>query len=296
VFGDRIIYPATSALKVYSAKNGRLLKDINNTEFAIRSGGAGQGQFYYVSADYPSGGRLVALDLERNDSLPRWSLMVGSPMRSQPVHKDSITYYAGENGIVRAVNEQPASIWGLDDTYDGGFKAGGPVYADLTIDSGIVYVASLDTKLYALQQASGQIKWRYYAGVRLDDKPEVSADTVYIMVRGKGLVAISKSEGKDFREPKWANAEALQFLADDAQHSYVRLKDGKIAALDKATGKKKWTSARKDFTTYGTNPKDGQIYLTTSRGELLCVKAVTKVGVVGEVVMSEPAPMEIAAR
>lgn len=296
VIGERIIYLATTALKVYSVKTGRLMREITDTEYAIRSGGSGMGQFFYFSANYPTGGRLVALDLEDKNNIPRWTLMVGSGMRSRPVHKDSITYFAGENGIVRAVNEQPASIWGLDDTPDGGFQAGGPVYADLAFDTGILYVASIDTKLYALQQASGQIKWRYYAGVPLYDKPEVTLDTVYLPVRGKGLVAISKNEGKDFREHKWVNAAAQQLLADDEKYAYVRLSDGRLAALDKANGKQLWTSNRRDFTTYGTNLKDGHIYATTPRGELLCIKAVTKVGVVGEIVMAEPEFMEVASR
>ncbi len=298
VFGDRIVYPATSALKVYSTKSGLLVRE-TDVDFAISAGGTGMGQFYYVAANYPNGGRLVAMDLERNDSLPRWEVMTVAPIRSAPVHADSITYFASENGTVRAVNEQRASIWGLDDTPDGGFKCSGPVYADLTVDSGIVYVASMDTKLYALTQASGKIKWQYFAsGVPLQDKPDVTGDTVYLKVRGKGLVAINKSEGKDFREARWTNPDAEKFLADDAKHTYVLTRDGFITALDKATGKPQWTSKRKDFVAFGadTNPKDGQIYAVTKDGQLLCIKAVTKVGVVGEVVMEDTRAMEIASR
>jgi outer membrane protein assembly factor BamB len=231
------------------------------------------------------------MDLERNESLPRWEVMTVSPMRSAPVHANSITYFASENGTVRAVNEQRASIWGLEDTPDGGFKCGGPVYADLATDGGLVYVASMDTKLYALTQASGKIKWQYFAsGIPLQDKPDITSDTVYQKVRGKGLVAISKAEGKDFREARWTNAETEKFLADDDKHTYVLTRDGLITALDKTSGKPMWTSKSKDFVAFGTNPKDGQIYAVNKWGQLLCIKAVTKVGVVGEVVMSDVCP------
>jgi outer membrane protein assembly factor BamB len=296
VFDDRIVYPATSALKVYSSKDGKLQRDLQ-VDFAIHSGGTGMGQFYYVSANYPNGGRLVALDLERTDSLPRWEVMTVAPMRSAPVTAGSITYFAAEDGVVRAVNEQRASIWGLDDTPDGGFKAGGPIFADLTVDTsgGTVYVASMDTKLYALAQGSGLIKWRYYAGVPLYDKPDVTSDTVYQQVRGRGLVAINKTEGKDFREPRWVNGNVVKFLADDDKHTFVLTGDGAITALDKTNGQVKWKSSRRDFVSYGTNTKDGQIYAVTHGGELWCIKPVTKVGVVGEIVMIER-PLELAVR
>jgi outer membrane protein assembly factor BamB len=171
------------------------------------------------------------------------------------------------------------------------------VYADLTVDSGIVYVASMDTKLYALQQANGKIKWQYFAsGVPLQDKPDVTADTVYQRVRGRGLVAINKSEGKDFREARWSNADAEKFLADDEKHTFVLTRDGLITALDKSNGKPVWTSKEKNFAALGTNPKDGSIFAVNKWGQLLCIKAVTKVGVVGEVVMNDASPLEIASR
>jgi outer membrane protein assembly factor BamB len=296
VFGDRIVYPATSALKVYSTKTGRLLKDMSVT-YAISAGGAGMGQFYYVAANYPNGGRLVALDLDRAESLPRWEVMTVAPMRSTPIHLNSITFFASEGGAVRAVNEQRASVWGLSDTLDGGFKCGGPVYADLAADNAYLYVASMDTKLYCLAQSSGKIKWQFYAwGIPLQDKPDVTSDTVYQKVRGKGLVAISKAEGKDFRDARWTNAETDKFLADDDKHTYVLSRDGRITALDKATGKAQWNSKSKDFVAFGTNLKDGSIYAVNKWGQLVCIKAVTKVGVVGEVVMDDSRPLEVASR
>lgn len=291
VIGDRIVYPATSNYKVYSSKTGRLMNDVN-TPYAIRTGGSGLGTEYYIAAEYPNGGRLVKIDLTLTNATPVWEVFTGATMRSAPVAYQGAVFFAAEDGKVRAVSDLRNSIWALD-SIDGAYRAG-PILTDIRVDESAVYIPSTDTKLIALNRATGMIKWQYYAQTALREKPITTADMLYIPVSGRGLVAISKSEGDYNRKPRWTAYDATQFLADDDKFSYVLLKDRRIAAIDKATGEQKFVTKGNDFGLLASNTKDGLIYATRG-GRLSCLKPVTKQGIVGELVLV-PHPLEIASR
>jgi outer membrane protein assembly factor BamB len=109
---------------------------------------------------------------------------------------------------------------------------------------------------------------------------------VYQYVPGTGLVALPKAEGEFNRKPRWVAEDATQFLAQDDRNAYVRTKDNRIAARDKRTGEVRFTSQRRDFTVFGTNPKeDGIVYAGTKGGRVVAIRPVLKPGSVGEVVM-----------
>ncbi len=294
ILGDKIVYPATSQLKVYSIKTGQLLNQFD-VRYALRTAASGSGNNLYIGADHSNGGRLEALDLSRNNSLPRWELMTVAPLRAAPIYYKGIVYMASEDGIVRAVNEEKHSVWSLDDKLDGSFATSGPIVADIRVDESGLYVASTDTKLYCLKLSNGKIKWQYFAGVPLDQPPYTTNDTLYINIKGRGLTAISKLEGEFNRKPKWSTTDAVQFLADDDKYTYVLLKSNQVAALDKATGELKFTSNRKDLTHFGINMRDGLVYATDGDGNLLQIKPVVRQGVVGELVMIVR-PLELASR
>jgi outer membrane protein assembly factor BamB len=295
VVGDLIVYPATSSIRSYSIKLfGRLVREVEYP-FALRSAGTGSGNDFYLSADYANGGRLEALDLTSNISLPRWEVMTVAQISGKPILYQNVIYVASRDGEVRAITEERGGLWALDDTRDGGFKAAGKIIGGIAVDESAVYVASTDSNLYALNRATGKIKWRYIAGIPLEDTPVTTTDMAYIYVNGQGLTAISKLEGDYFRKPKWSVRDATKFLADDDKYTYVLLESNQVAAIEKTTGRQKFVSTRTDLSNFGVNPKDGLVYATDPDGNLLQIKPVVKQGVVGELVL-DVRPLEIASR
>ena len=115
----------------------------------------------------------------------------------------------------------------------------------------------------------------------------MTSDTVYQYVAGDGLVALDKATGEYNRKPRWAAKDARQFLAQDGSNAYVRMRDNRIAALDKKTGEVRFTSGRRDLAVFCTNvlKEDGMIYAATKRGRIIAIRPVLKPGSVGEVVM-----------
>jgi outer membrane protein assembly factor BamB len=172
------------------------------------------------------------------------------------------------------------------------FKTGSAIVADLAVDEQTLYVASTDTKLYALNRNNGRIQWTYHGGAPLRTSPAVTTDMVYQYVRGRGVVAIDKRAGKFNREPLWVAGDATQFLAQDETNAYVRRRDNAIVARDKKTGEVKFTSQRRDLDVFGTNTmsNDGVVYASTREGRVIAVRPILRAGVIGEVVQLDLAP------
>jgi outer membrane protein assembly factor BamB len=217
----------------------------------------------------------------------------GSRVPAAPAVVKDAVFVAAENGSVASVAiESREPFWtlpqGVFGTYDG-------IVANLAADQTGLYVASTDTKLYALNRSNGKVKWEYFAQTPLRTGPVLTRDAVYIHVPGTGLVALDKTEiptsqKPSFnRNPLWAIADATQFLSEDDHYAYVRIAN-QIAAVDKKTGQREFTSKRNDLVAFGTNIKgDGVIFVATKGARIIAVKAVLQPGQVGELVL-QPVP------
>lgn len=279
---DTVVFPTASKLAIYN-KQGQLLRtmDIGHN---MRSGAVAVGEMVFVGLDYSLGGRLAKIDSTREFAITRWELMTSAGVSAAPVFFGDTIYAAGEDGSVYALNEDRAPVWSLPNNV---FKTDGRVLADLKIDDYAVYVASTDSKLYALDRLSGKIRWQYFAGTALLDAPTITNDSVYQNIPGQGLSAITKSEGEFIRKARWVVKDAKQFLSADDKYVYVELRDHSIAALDKATGELKFANQRRDLTVFAPNTKDGTIYAATKDGLVLAIRPVTKPGSVGEMVRGD---------
>lgn len=319
VLPETIVYPTNATLEIFDRKTGRKARSID-LERATRSAAVGDGTHIYIGLDYPGSGRLAAIDLTRRFSHIAWELMTFGGVSATPALFQNVIFIASEDGRVYAVTEERQGVWLLENS---AFRTGGKIVADLRADDYALYVASTDGKLYALERATGKIKWQYYAGTPLLQPPVILGNTVYQYVLGTGLVAIDKTEGKYNREPKWVNKDAVAFLSQDDKYVYVRgvaappvgasAADGedeaseedsdpslRIVALDKQTGKAVFASRRDDLTIFATNTKDSTIYAAAADGRVLAVRPVLKPGAIGQIVLvTEEVPLReliLAAR
>jgi hypothetical protein len=61
------------------------------------------------------------------------------------------------------------------------FKTGGPIVASPAIADGVVYIASMDTYLYAIDQETGKEKWKYKSRMPIASSPAVSGEFLYFV-------------------------------------------------------------------------------------------------------------------
>lgn len=286
--GDRIVFPTTGELIIYD-KAGRREREIN-VKRAIRSPLFADGDFIYVGVDIEGQGRLDRISLTERFVPIRWEMMGRGAISSRPVAFQNLIYTGSEDGNVYAVTEQRLPIWPLPGNV---FATGGPVRADLVVDDAALYVASTDSKLYALDRVSGKIKWQYFAGSPLLTAPVVRGDSVYQFVPDRGVIALDRLTGQYNREPRWTIEAATVPLSADADYAYLLLQDGTILAVEGKTGKAAFKTQRTDLAAFAQSPAgNGMVYAGTRDGVILGIKPQKTGGTVGRVV-SLPSKMLI---
>lgn len=288
VLKDFVAIPTISSIEVYS-RQGKQHRSLTHG-FAPRSGAVGLGTRIFFGADDPNGGRLVNLDLagsQYQNSSVIWELETRGGVSATPAIQQGIVYAADDKGNVYAVNaDTRAPIWALkqEGREEGVFGTAGPNRADVKADEFGVYVASMDTKLYCIGRTDGRIRWQYYAGTPLTSSPTITATSVYQYVDGQGIVSIDKAQGDPARKARWAVKEASQFLAEDDKYAYLERTDHAIIAAEKASGKVKFQSARKDFVSFGRALKGNVVYAATADGQVRAITPILTAGHMGEVV------------
>ena len=79
------------------------------------------------------------------------------------------------------------------------FKAGGPIVASPAVAGGVVYLASLDGHLHAVDQETGREKWKFKSRMPIASSPAVDGATLYFVSSTGALAALDVETGK----PKW---------------------------------------------------------------------------------------------
>jgi len=285
-----VVFPSVTTLEVYNRVDGQFVTSVD-LQSAVRTDAVGRAGTLYLGAAYRNGSRGAAIDITQPYSPVRWEVMFPrGNISAAPVLRGSEVYFAGEDGSVIAVSAADRTpVWPLP---GGAFKTGAAIVADLAADDDTLFVASTDSKLYALNRNTGRIRWQYFAATALRDGPSATSDTVYQFIRGTGLAALAKSAGEFNRQPAWVARDCTQFLAQDDRNAYLRRKDGAIVARDKKTGEVRFTSHQR-FSVFATNTlkEDGMIYASTKAGRVLAVRPILKPGMVGEVVRLEVQPV-----
>jgi len=286
VYPEGILIPSDTKIHIVDARGFRT--GSIDLKQPMRSGIVGDRSGLYVGIDASrAGGRLACIDLDRPDAPFRWQLLTGGTVVSTPALHDGILYAASDDGKVYAVDADRSPAWAI-----GTFQTAGRIHGDVSAEASGVYVASADSKLYCLDPADGRIRWQYFSGTPLFDSPAVSKTSVYINVRDKGLVCLSKTEGDYNRQAKWIVPGAKGFLAEDEKITYLRGKNDTIMAVDRNTGVLKAQSQRSDLVAFAVNTRDGVVYAATKDGKVVAAVAVTKPGAVGEMVFAEPSAIE----
>jgi len=277
--GQRIVFPTADSLVVYSVL-GRREKDIP-LDRAIRSPLVGEGDFVYAGFDHFNQGRLGRISLVAPYMPVRWELMTRGAVSAAPAVFQDTVFSGSEDGNVYAVTDDRAPIWALPGNV---FSTGAPITADLKVDDIAVYVASGDSKLYALDRQTGKILWQYFGGAPLRTSPLVTADTVYQFVPQQGIVAIDKLAGDYNRKPRFVVPGAVAALAQEGKLVYIRGGDNSVVAIDRSTGKPAFKTSRNDLAYFAANPTGGLVYAATVDGVVFGIRAVTTGGTVGQLV------------
>ncbi|MFC1924877.1 PQQ-binding-like beta-propeller repeat protein, partial [Chloroflexota bacterium] len=83
------------------------------------------------------------------------------------------------------------------------FETGGKIWSTPAVDNGVVYIASTDHWLYAINAESGEEIWRFEAEAGILSTPVVYEGTVYIGANDNKFYAIDVNQEEKEAKAKW---------------------------------------------------------------------------------------------
>ncbi|MBI4282401.1 MAG: PQQ-binding-like beta-propeller repeat protein [Chloroflexi bacterium] len=145
----------------------------------------------------------------------------------------------------------PAPVLGESAAIDGQvkwtFKTSEPIVSTPAVKEGRVYLTTLDTRVVALDAATGAPIWEHKTVAPVDSSPTVAGGMVFYGARDRRVVALDADTG----EERWTfvtegNPTIGSPLVKDGV-VYVGSGDGNIYALDALTGEKRWAHPTRDW-------------------------------------------------
>ena len=100
-------------------------------------------------------------------------------------------------GNLQRTGEQPGPGPLSDPVLQWSFMAAGPIVVGAVAVDGIVYLGSWDHYLYALDQATGRVRWRFEAGAGFFSSPAYHAGVLYAGGNDGVLYAVDAATGRE---------------------------------------------------------------------------------------------------
>jgi outer membrane protein assembly factor BamB len=244
------------------------------------------GEAVYVGS---TDGSLYAVN--RADGTQRWKFDTRGPVSSSPAYHDGLVYVASVDGNLYAVDAAAGTLrWSFATKGERRFTAPGihgaiprtermPDPFDVflsspTIASGLVYVGSGDQHVYALDAATGTLRWSFATGDVVHASPAVAAGLVYIGSWDRNLYALDAMTGRERWRYTTGNDTTIYNQIGIASSAAVTDglvlvggRDGHFHAVDARTGALKWKhDNRMGWTIASPAVRDGIVYFPTSDG------------------------------
>jgi outer membrane protein assembly factor BamB/tRNA A-37 threonylcarbamoyl transferase component Bud32 len=172
---------------------------------------------------------LYALNTETG--YEAWRMQLGGAIRSTPWLTREEIFVGTEEGDFYCLDFRGQVKWTQ--------RAKRAITSSPTVRDGIVYFASLDGMVYALEAASGWMVWRFRMGKGSISSPAVDEKLLYIGSIDKHIYAVDLKNGREawrYRTDHQVNSSPVRYR--DAV--YVGSADGCLYCLDAATGQLRW--------------------------------------------------------
>ncbi len=143
--------------------------------------------------------------------------------------------------------------------------------------NGAVYFGSGDGNVYALDAASGAVKWKFQTGDVVHASPAIADGTVFVGSWDSYFYALDAASGQEkwrFKtgdDPDTHNQVGIQSSAAIADgRVFFGCRDSHLYALDEKTGEKKWAlSMEGSWVVSSPAVRDEKVYFVTSDSSLL---------------------------
>jgi eukaryotic-like serine/threonine-protein kinase len=246
------------------------------------------GILYFGSTDH----YLYAVDAQTG--VAKWKFAAGSGITSSPAVSQGAVFFSSYDGNVYSVDvatgkllwkfktegehrytathlhgQQPAAE-AMPDPFDCYLSSPVPL-------NGSLYIGSGDGNIYALEQGTGKVLWKFKTGDVVHATPAIANGTVFVGSWDSYFYALDALTGalkwryKTGEDPNIHNQVGIQSSAAIADGIvYFGCRDSNLYALDAATGEKRWIFNNKGSWVIGSPAlANGRVYFSTSDSGLL---------------------------
>jgi outer membrane protein assembly factor BamB len=232
-------------------------------------------------------GNLHAID--QQTGAQKWAFATESRVPSSPAVANGLVYFGSYDGRFYAVDTATGKLkWKFDNAGERRYTAThlhGSVPAaeampdpfDVYLSSpavwnGAVYFGSGDGNVYALDAATGALKWKFHTGDVVHASPAIADGRLYIGSWDSYFYALDAASGSEVwrfktgEDPDIHNQVGIQSSATVVDGVvYFGCRDSNLYAVDAATGKEKWRFNNKgSWVISSPAVKDGLVYFATS--------------------------------
>ncbi len=205
-----------------------------------------------------------------------WRIKAGERLSGGVGAGENLVLVGTPRGMVLAFDQNGKALWRS--------KVSSEVLSAPKVSGGVVVVRSGDSRIFGLDATDGKRKWVYEratpslslrsaAGVALD------GGAAYVGFAGGKLVALKADDGKVLWEAAVAQPKGsteIERIADitslpvvDGRLVYAVAYQGRIAAIDRISGRVTWN---RDISSYtGMGAGDGRVFVTHSGGDVYAV-------------------------
>jgi eukaryotic-like serine/threonine-protein kinase len=234
-------------------------------------------------------GHLYAID--KTSGTQRWKFATQGPISSSPAVSGGLVYISSVDGKVYAVDaDLGTKRWEFATKGERRFTAPGihgaiprtermPDPFDVflsspTVVGGTLYIGSGDQNVYALEAATGTLRWSFAAGDVVHSSPAVANGLVYIGSWDRNLYAIDAATGRERWRYVTGNDTTIYNQIGIASSPavvdgmvFVGGRDGRFHVVNAMTGVALWTHDNHGGWTIGSPAvRDGIVYFATSDG------------------------------
>lgn len=270
VYHKGVVYVGAYDNNLYAinAKDGAFLWKCPTEGGVVSRPAIDQGMVYFGSEDK----KLYAVSL--HSGKPLWEYRTEGPVRSSPSIAEGHVFVGSDDGYLHAVNLTTHNrTWRVDaidpirsspfvtsdGIYIGGesgeffkldfrgeikwrFRAKRAIISSPVESQGVVYFASLDSNLYALDANSGWVIWRFRLGKGSISSPCVSDKYVYVGSADGNIYCLDARSGREvWRFGTQHQVSSSPVLYKDSV--YCGSADGNVYCVDQLSGKLRWKYA-----------------------------------------------------
>ncbi len=125
-----------------------------------------------------------------------------------------------------------------------------------------LYAGSVNGFVYAVDESSASINWKYSIGEPINEPPVAIEDKVFVISQYRGMTCLDAEAARLL----WVAPGIAQFLSASDTRLYVVDKVGRLQVLDIATGTQLASMPLVDVPLTVTNPDCDRIYLVGAPG------------------------------